>query len=222
MVADYDAVVFDSDGVLIELTERELLAEAIRDAFAEFDVRVDETVAREMVAADDPPDDAFEREYGIDPAAFWERREALASEYQRETIRAGEKTLYDDATVVRSLPHRLGVVSNNQHETIACVLDHHDLAAHFETAYGRKPTLAGARRKKPDPSYIEQALDDLGTRSALYVGDSEKDVVAARRAGIDSAFVRRDHRADLDLDVTPTHEVRDLYELADRLGTTRE
>jgi len=220
--SDYDAVVFDNDGVLIQPTDRGLLTEAVHETFAEFDVTVDEAVAREMVAADAVPDDGFEGEYGIDPAAFWERREAIASEFQREAIRRGEKALYDDIDAVATLPYRTGVVSNNQHATIEFILDHHDLAGHFETAYGRAPTLSGANRKKPDPSYIEQALDDLGTRHALYVGDSEKDVVAAQRAGIDSAFIRRSHRADLELSVEPTHEVADLYELTDRLGVRAE
>lgn len=215
---EYDAIVFDNDGVLIERTDKGVLAEAIQATFAEFDVSVPETVAREMVAADDAPDEAFEREYGIDPATFWERREAIASEYQRDAIRTGEKALYDDVTVLGDLEASLGVVSNNQHETIEFILAHHDLDQHFETAYGRVPTLSGARRKKPDPSYIEQALDDLGTRDALYVGDSHKDVIAAERAGIDSAFVRRAHRTDLELSTTPTHEVANLIELAELLG----
>ena len=219
---NYDAVVFDNDGVLIEPTDRGRLTAAVTETFAEFDVRVDEAVAHEMVDRDAVPDDGFENEYGIDPAAFWERREAIASATQCEAIRTGEKDLYDDIDAVTALPHRMGVVSNNQHATIEFILDHHDLTDHFETAYGRVPTLPGAYRKKPDPSYIEQALDDLNTRNALYVGDSEKDVVAAQRAGIDSAFVRRAHRADLDLSVEPTHEVTDLYELADRLGVRAE
>ncbi|ACV47903.1 MULTISPECIES: HAD family hydrolase [Halomicrobium] len=222
MAPAYDAVVFDNDGVLIEPTDRGRLARAVSDTFAEFDVTVDEARAREMVAAGAVPDGDFEREYGIDPARFWERREAIASEYQRQAIRSGEKALYDDSDAVTALPHRTGLVSNNQHATIEFILDHHDLGRHFETAYGRVPTIEGARRRKPDPSYIEAALDDLGTRSALYVGDSEKDVVAAQRAGIDSAFLRRDHRADLDLSATPTYEVADLYELADRLGVRIE
>jgi phosphoglycolate phosphatase len=222
MTHEYDAVVFDNDGVLIEPTDRGRLAEAVRAAFAEFDVSVDEAVAREMVAADAAPDGDFEREYGIDPAQFWQRREEIASATQREAIRAGEKALYYDIDAATGLPHRTGVVSNNQHATIEFILDYHDLGRHFETAYGRVPTLAGANRKKPDPSYIEQALDDLGTRRALYVGDSEKDVVAAQRADIDSAFVRRGHRADLDLSVEPTYEVADLHELADRLGVRAE
>jgi len=222
MPSDYDAVVFDNDGVLIELTDEQLLAEAVRDTFAEFDVTVDHERALAMATRDQPPDETLEREFDVDPERFWQRREANASAVQREAIRRGEKALYDDVAALGELDARLAVVSNNQHETVEFIVEHHGLDDHFETVYGREPTLAGARRKKPDPSYIEQALDDLGTRSALYVGDSEKDVVAAQRAGIDSAFVRRSHRADLDLGAEPTHEVRDLAELADRLGRRSE
>lgn len=222
MAPNYGAIVFDNDGVLIERTDRQLLAEAIQQTFTEFGVTVTEAVAREMVAADSPPDGAFEREYGIEPAAFWTRRESIASELQREAIRSGRKALYDDLDVLSTLPHRMGVVSNNQHETIEFILDHHDLGQHFETFYGREPTISGANRKKPDPSYIEQALTDLSTRNALYVGDSEKDVVAAQRAGIDSVFLRREHRTDLDLSVTPTYDIPDLSRLVDRLGVRAE
>jgi len=45
------------------------------------------------------------------------------------------------------------------------------------------------------------------------VGDDESDVVAAHRAGIDSAFIRRPHRRDADLDVEPTYVIDDLHDL---------
>jgi phosphoglycolate phosphatase len=50
--------------------------------------------------------------------------------------------------------------------------------------------------------------------SALFVGDSESDVVAARRAGLDSTFVRRRHTRDVDLSVAPTYEVDSLHDVA--------
>jgi len=217
MEPDYDAIVFDNDGVLIELTDHAILAGAVHDTFAEFDVTVDDETVRAMVARDECPGQAFKDQHGIDPEQFWQRRETNAAAVQRAAIQAGEKALYDDIDVLADFEQSLGVVSNNQHETITFILDYHDLGHHFETAYGRVPTLAGANRKKPDPSYIEQALDDLDTKNALYVGDSEKDVVAARRAGIDSAFLRRSHRTDLTLSVEPTYEFPDLNAMADRL-----
>ena len=54
-------------------------------------------------------------------------------------------------------------------------------------------TVESLERKKPNTHYVERALSDLDADAALYVGDSESDVVAADRAGLDSAFVRRPH-----------------------------
>ncbi len=67
--------------------------------------------------------------------------------------------------------------------------------------------------KKPDPHFLERALADLEADSALYVGDSEHDVIAAHRAGIDSAFVRRRHCRDDELSVTPTYDIETLSAL---------
>lgn len=216
---DYDAVVFDNDGVLTRLTDWGLVREAIRDTFQEFGA--------------DPTDDHVERilrgtpervrqvaaAHDLDPEELWARREANAAAAQREAMELGEKPLYDDhdaLTTLRTdyeLP--LGVVSNNQHETVRHVVDVHGLDDLFGAVYGREPHLEGIRRKKPKPYYIERALSDLNAERALYVGDSDCDVRAARNAGIDSAFVRRDHRADYALDSEPTHEIESLRELAE-------
>jgi phosphoglycolate phosphatase-like HAD superfamily hydrolase len=110
----------------------------------------------------------------------------------------------------------LGVVSNNQHETVEHVLDVFGLGDVFETAYGRDPDARGVRRKKPSPYYLNRALADLadfGVENALYVGDSNVDLVAASRAGVDAAFVRRPHRADYSLVREPAHELTSLSEL---------
>jgi len=210
----YDAIVFDNDGILTELTERDVLREAIRDAFA-------------AAGVPDPPADHVEAlhgttieevrrisaHHGIDPEPFWRHRDDEAARRQKAMIRQGEKTLYDDVDAILDIDANIGVVSNNQRETVRFIVDHFDLAPPVATHYGREHTVAGIERKKPDPHYLHRALTDLGTDDALYVGDSQKDVVAARRAGVDSAFVRRSHRADLDLDPVPTHEVADLWEL---------
>jgi phosphoglycolate phosphatase len=68
--------------------------------------------------------------------------------------------------------------------------------------------------KKPNPHYLKRALADLEAESALYVGDSESDVIAANRAGMDSVFVRRQHCCDVELTVHPTYDVNDLHDVA--------
>lgn len=214
---EYDAVVFDNDGVLIERTDRERLVETFHESFEEFGVTVEDTFVRRCVHEDRVPTEEVRDRYGVDPEAWWQYREERATAIQRADIQAGRKALYSDVDALRDLTHTLGLVSNNQHETIEFILEHHGLEDHFETYYGRDPTVEGANRKKPNPHYIERALDDLGTDTALYVGDSEKDVVAAERAGIDSAFLRRDHRTDLTLSAEPTYEFPGLRSLVDEL-----
>ena len=210
----YEAVVFDNDGVLVEPTDRAVLVDAVVESFRAFDVDIDRSLARRTVEKDAVPIEVAEK-HGIDPEALWHHRELTASLAQQAHVREGGKAVYDDVAVLDDLDVPIGVVSNNQHATIEFLLAYHDLPA-FETAYGRQPTLTGAARRKPEPDYIERALADLGVEEALYVGDSEKDVVAAHAAGIDSAFLRREHVADVDLSVEPTVEVSSLRDLLDR------
>ena len=215
----YDAVVFDNDGVLTHLTDWDLIRGAIRETFAEFGVDPHDEHVEDALRGEPERLYWLADHHGFDPDRFWARREAHAAAAQRDAMVSGNKPLYDDCAVLPQLRARhdlpLGVVSNNQHETIQHVLEVHGVAELFDTAYGREPTFDGARRKKPDPHYLNRALADLDVEPAttLYVGDSDSDVLAAHNAGVDSAFLRRPHRHGYDLDVEPTHEITSLREL---------
>lgn len=209
----YDAVIFDNDGVLTEPTLLEVQREAVRRAFAEFDV--------------DPATEAVDgvihgglarlqrvcsvHEVPVDE--FWTCHEDQAATLQLECLKNGSKPLYDDVRALDDIDHPLALVSNNQHATIQHILDVYDMADRFEVAYGRDPTVDGAQVKKPNPHYILRAMNRLGVEDVLYVGDSNVDVVAANRADIDSAFVRRPHRSDYALAAEPTYELDSLDEL---------
>ncbi len=216
----YDALLFDNDGVLVGLPAREHQAAATREAFAAVGVEnpppeyvhavvdglaLDEL--RELCAAYDP-----------DPERFWEAREHHDEWAQFREFRAGKRGLYDDVAAVETRPEPRGIVSNNHDTTIAFVLDRFDLRELFEAVHARPKSVTSLDRKKPAPEYIEAALAELDAASALYVGDSGSDVLAAHRAGVDSAFLRRPHVADIDLPVKPTHEVPDLYGVAAVVG----
>lgn len=208
----YDAVVFDNDGVLTERTDRGVLREAARAAFESFDVSPEETVLDEFVAGVEPSwVMATCERYGLDVDAFWRERDHQFATHQCRVIDAGEKPTYDDVTALDDLDVPLGVVSNNQNATIDHLFEVHDLHEHFETWYGREPTMESVRLKKPGPYYIERALEDLGVSSALYVGDKESDVTAAVAAGIDVALIRRPHNQALDPSPAPTYELESLH-----------
>lgn len=220
----YESYLFDLDGVVLGFS----------DDFSGYLDAIEEVFTERGVDAEDSDVVAFARYdeldiedlrsvcegYGIDFEEVWRERERRAFEYQADHIDEGKRAPYEDIDALRRVAasNLSAVVSNNQHATAEYAAD--ALGIEFDAVYGREPTVAGIERGKPSPYYVESALEDLGTRDALYVGDSPTDVVAARRAGIDAAFVARPHAPDpssLDGKKEPTHVVEDLRGL-DGLG----
>ncbi|SFR56723.1 MULTISPECIES: HAD family hydrolase [Halorubrum] len=219
-MTEYDTVLFDSDGVLVEPPTYETKVEATRAAFTEVGVKrpknhhIDEivngtTVERlhEICAA-----------YELDVNTFWEARERLDEESQFKKFESDSRTRYDDVTAISDVSQTCGIVSNNHHSTIEFVMDFFDLQSTFDTYYGREKTVESLDYKKPNTHYLDLALSELGGESALYVGDSEHDVIAAHQAGMDSVFVRRPHCTDVTLSTTPTYEINNLHEIPEIVG----
>ena len=215
----YDAVLFDHDGVLVEVTTQATHLDGARRAFEAVGVDDPDEDDVETLSIGVTPDQLHEvcERYSVDPTVFWYHRDQITADGQYEEMRAGQKTPYSDLGALADLPVPLGVVSSNQRTTVAFSLAYFDMERHFETMEARDPTVDSLHRKKPNPHYVECALDDLGGGSALYVGDRENDALAAHRAGLDSVFLRRPHCRSVDLSVDPTYELETLYGLAELL-----
>ncbi len=220
---DYDAVLYDNDGVLVHPPGEDTRKAAIREAFES--VGVGNPAARDVDAlTSGVTTDVLEdigSTYDVDPETLWLARERHDERAQIEAFRAGHRDRYEDVDAIAEHHVPSGVVSNNHHSTIAFLLEHFGWHGTFDTYYGREMTVGSLRLKKPNTHYLERALADLDAdpevSSVLYVGDSESDVVAADRAGLDSALVRRPHASDVDPPVDPTHEVETLHDVADLL-----
>jgi len=211
----YDTVVFDNDGVLVGRTSFDVLRDATLETFSLFDVTdPDPDHVDDMTIGATPSQvDIVCDIYDMDPDIFWRTRDRRLSLAQQEEARAGRKTPYGDIDELHDLDVSMGVVSSNQQETVDFLLDHFDVRDHFGTAYGREATIESLDRRKPNSHYIDRALDDLDAESALFVGDNESDIRAAENAGIDSAFIRRPHRRNWDLNVWPTWDIQSLEDL---------
>ncbi|MFC6824384.1 HAD family hydrolase [Halopelagius fulvigenes] len=215
-MTSYDTVLFDSDGVLVDPPSYETKVEAVQSAFEEVGVTRAEKRHVDAIVNGTTVEGLHEicAAYDLDTDLFWEARERHDEQSQFEKFEAGSRSCYDDVTAISGLSQRCGVVSNNHRSTIEFVLDFFDLESAFETYYGREKTVESLDLKKPNTHYLDRALTELGGESALYIGDSESDVIAAHRAGVDSVFVSRPHCRDTDLSVTPTYETDSLHGVA--------
>ncbi|MEF8856554.1 MAG: HAD-IA family hydrolase [Haloplanus sp.] len=213
----YDAVLFDNDGVLVEPVGRSVLRRATWEAFDALGVSDPDPDDVEQVSIGVTTDllSSVCATYDLDPERFWRARDYHSSHAQRVELRAGRAALYDDFDAVREIDAPRGIVSSNQQDTVEFMHDFFATRDLFDTAYGRDPTIRSLERKKPEPYYLHRALADLDADSALFVGDSESDVLAARAAGLDAAFVRRPHRDSYDLSADPTYELDGLADLLD-------
>lgn len=215
MTESYDAILFDMDGVLLEgpATPAAVYQAGADRVIDGLDVSVTEDQRRTLgkYGYDDQLA-ACCRDLGVDQAQFWTARERAASTIANERIRDGAREPYRDTTVLDNLRGELGIVSNNRDATVSFVAKTL-FDGRFDVATGREETVAGYRRRKPDSHYIETTLETLDAEHAVYVGDRESDIVAATRAGIDSAFLRREHNSQMTLDTAPTYDIDGLSEL---------
>jgi len=211
----YDAVIFDNDGVLVSRTPYDVLQEAVWATFDAAGVADPDPSLVESMTIDVSPAEVRQvcDTYGLDPEAFWARRDRLSAERQQAEARAGRKTPYEDVPALDRLSVPAGIVSSNQQSTVDFLLDHFGLDSYFGVAVGREPTLESLTRKKPAAHYLDQAIEALDAESALFVGDNDSDMQAAENTGVDSAFIRRPHRRDHHPSPTPTHVVDDLHEI---------
>ena len=216
---EYDGLLLDHDGVVVTIESASTLRDAARAAFADVGVSeprpedvdtvsIDVSIAALNAVAD---------RYGVAPERLWRRREDRIEASLRAAVESGRKTPYDDVSRLEEVGVPLGIVSNNQARIVEFVLRSHGLREHFGTVRARPPTVESLRRKKPEPTYLEAAAADLGFENPLYVGDSESDVLAGRRAGIDTVFLRRSHNAARQLDAEPTVEAGGLGEILEML-----
>ena len=213
------AILFDMDGVILEgpRTDPQVYAAATEHALSE--LGIDPTPEQREAFGGFDPDVIADHAatHGIDPDEFWQLKDYRASELTHERVRSGARGVYDDVEALSDLADRTttALVTNNRHRTAAFVDDHFEFG--FESVRGRDPSIDGYQRRKPDPYYLEETLDELGVDDGLYVGDSGVDITAGQNANLETAFVRRSHNRSTELPAEPDYELESLTELLELL-----
>lgn len=112
----------------------------------------------------------------------------------------------------------MGVVSNKRHEPLNLAIGYLGWNNFFLSAVG----AGRAERDKPDPAPLIMSMKEidpaLSVQDVLYVGDSETDLLTAKNAGCDVAFVQSEGpRPDLIEKYAPTYAFDSLEALWDAI-----
>lgn len=128
--------------------------------------------------------------------------------------------LYPDALFVLEELHtrgyKLALITTSTHENVTHLLEHHNIKQLFDVIIAGDDTV----NHKPHSEPLELALKHLGgnKEDAVMIGDSDKDLGAAKNAGVDSIlFYPEEHEKFYSLEDlrshSPTHIVNDFRDV---------
>ena len=168
----FDAAIWDLDGTLVRLPVD--WSVVTRDVAAVFE-------AAGVDAADADLWELLERADGAGLAA--EVEDVIAGHERAEATNAER---LPSAEAVGSFDAE-GVCSLNCEDACRVALDAHGLSSHIDAVVGRDSVDAW----KPDPAPLLETVRRLGAdpERTVFVGDSERDAVTARRAGVSFRYV---------------------------------
>ncbi len=152
--------------------------------------------------------------YALDPEEFFTNLYPYIEENLKRV------SLYEGASEVvsqlRARGHKVALVSTSMRYVLEPALKHNSLFKSFDTI------VAGddVTKFKPDPEPLFKAIESLGSslESAVMVGDSDKDILAAQNAGIDSILFFPEYNVKFYSDnhhnsLKPTYTIKSFEEI---------
>ncbi len=207
---EYQAYLFDWDGTLA--TTLDTWLKIIKQNYKKYGLFPDDAT----ITADFGDWRAAEKR-GLAPEkvdAFVEDLRKLA----HNTIQSAPLYPHAKETIakLRASGKKTALVTSSTRETIDAVLEHHDLVDLFDIVV----TGSEVENHKPHPESLAFAMKELGVSKpdSVMIGDSDKDLLAASNAGIDSILFFPDshqtfhNRTKLEA-LNPIAVIADLQEL---------
>ena len=169
---EFDAVVWDLDGTLVHLpVDWEIVTGDVATVF-------------ENAGIDAAGIDLWELLELADESGLRDDVETVIASHERDGAQRSERLPHADAVGQFQAE---GVCSLNCEDACRTALDVHGLDPHVDAVVGRDTVAT----RKPDPEPLLETLRqiDVDPADAVFVGDSQRDEEAARRAGVAFRYV---------------------------------
>lgn len=197
----YDCIIFDLDGVLIDVTDSYKL-----DVFREVEERLDDSFTERQIqnlwhgVGAESRDEILHGWGYSDPRRFWQ----VFDEIDSPGRRLEHTYAYEDVDALQGLDARMGVVTHSPPELAEPALQKTGLRDLFGSVVSCSYELG----YKPSPEPILKCAGELGAEDAVMIGDSVSDVRGAWNAGLTAGHIDRvGHRVDADFNIESLREV---------------
>ena len=179
MISKYDYFLFDWDGCLAKTLE--VWLQAYKTTYAEFGINpTDQEIAHHFGDWQAP------KHFGIENVQDCvDRVVKLANEQLKQV------TLYDGAAellhCLKDKQKKLALLSSSEKKVLDWGIDHNNLQNIFDIIVSGDDVV----NHKPPPEVIEKGLSalDADKERAVMIGDSHKDLEAAKNAGVASVLI---------------------------------
>jgi len=179
MPKEYQAYLFDWDGTLASTFE--IWFKALRKAYELYGIELsDKEIAHGF------GNYSHCIKMGVPPEEKTNFNKIVVETAQEDGVLA--PPLYDGVlamlTALKEQHKKLALITSSEREVIDVVLAHHELIDLFDLVI----SVNDVKEHKPDPEGILFALKKFGVspNEAVMIGDSDKDLGAAKNAGVDS------------------------------------
>ena len=217
---NYEAVIFDFDGVLMDsgfdgfqwaLEERRKTVER-----NDWDIELDKL--QQGIFQPHHSENIKQRmeEEGVNWNQLKKMEEAVA-ERKVEMAANGDIQVFQDAKeILEDIDLPMAVVSNAYKNYLELLLTQLGIKEHV--VFWNAPSLENIKgyheRMKPEPEMVEEALEELDVENAIMIGDQIEDILAARKAGIDSVYIDRsgDKESKADYSIKSLKELPEILE----------
>ncbi|WP_436344325.1 HAD family hydrolase [Natronorubrum sp. FCH18a] len=172
-MTDYDAVVYDLDGTLVDLdVDWDAVATDVLEVYESADV-------------EPPSRDLWELLGTANDVGLADDVESAIAAHERTGAEAAPRLTHADELLEQAVP--VGVCSLNCEAACRIALEAHGLIDAVDAVVGRD--TVETQKPHPDPLLETVRKLDAEPETALFVGDSARDRVTAERAGVAFEFV---------------------------------
>ena len=170
---DWSAVVFDLDGTVVELPiDWETLWVNLAEELSQEGISTSDLLSWEL----------------LESATKADKRSTAESMISPVEVKGAHKSIrLPLADAVESVSGPVAICSLNCEDACRVALQRHGLLKHVDVIIGRDTLNVW----KPNPKPLEYAIEQLGISrgGALFVGDSQRDAITARRANVEFIYV---------------------------------